>query len=169
MYCSVVAGAGAETTTRLIGWMAKVLAEHPAQRDEIVADRGLLEAAVEEVMRFEGPAPHVGRYAITDVEFSTGTVPKGNAVLCLLGSASRDDRRFPDGDTFDIHREPTAHFGFGHGAHFCLGASLARLEGRIALDEMLERFPRWEVDLEVSALSPTSTVRGWERLDLIVG
>ena len=169
MYCSVVAGAGAETTTRLIGWMAKVLADHPAQRDEVVADRGLLEATVEEVMRFEGPAPHVGRYAVTDVEFSAGTVPEGNAVLCLLGSANRDDRRFPDGDTFDIHREPAAHFGFGHGAHFCLGASLARLEGRVALDEMLERFPQWEVDLEVSALSPTSTVRGWERLDLIVG
>jgi len=167
-YVSVVAGAGAETTTRLIGWMAKVLADHPDQRREVAEDRSLLEATVEEVLRFEPPAPHVGRYAVVDVEFGAGTVPAGSAVLCLVGSANRDDRRFPRGDTFDIHREPTPHFSFGHGAHFCLGASLARLEGRIALDELLSHVPEWEVDLSQSALAPTSTVRGWERLDLVL-
>jgi cytochrome P450 len=167
-YVSVVSGAGAETTTRLIGWMAKVLAEHPEQRALVREDRSLLDATVEEVLRFEPPAPHVGRYAVSDVEFTAGTVPAGSAVLCLVGAANRDDRRFPDGDTFDIRREPVAHFAFGHGAHFCLGASLARLEGRIALDELLDHFPEWDVDLGESELAPTSTVRGWERLEIVV-
>jgi cytochrome P450 len=95
-------------------------------------------------------------------------VPAGSAVLCLVGAANRDDRRFPNGDQFDITRDQGTHFSFGLGAHFCLGASLARLEARVALDEMLKRFPEWDVDLDGAALSPTSTVRGWERLPVVV-
>jgi cytochrome P450 len=90
-------------------------------------------------------------------------------MLLLLGSANRDDRRFADGDRFDIHRKAVSHVTFGYGAHFCLGAALARLEGRIALDELLNRFPEWEVDHDAARLSSTSTVRGWETLPIVVG
>jgi len=167
-YITVVAGAGNETTARLIGWTAKVLADHPDQRREIVEDRSLVDDAIEEVLRFESPAPHVGRYVARDVEYHGQVVPAGSAILLLAGSANRDDRRFPDGDRFDIHRPPTSHLTFGHGTHFCLGASLARLEGRIALDELLDRFPEWDVDLAGAAIAPTSTVRGWETLPVVI-
>jgi cytochrome P450 len=168
-YLAVVAGAGNETTTRLIGWTGKVLAEHPDQRREIVEDRTLLNDAIEEILRFEPPAPHVGRYVARDTEIQGQKVPEGSAILFLVGAANRDDRRFPNGDTFDIHRKAISHVTFGYGAHFCLGAALARLEGRIALDELLSRFPEWDVDLENAKIAPTSTVRGWETLPVVVG
>ena len=163
-YISVIAGAGNETTTRLIGWTGKVLSDHPDQRRELVEDRSLVPAAIEELLRFEPPAPHVGRYVAKDVEVQGRTVPAGSTMLFLVGSANRDDRRYPDADRFDIHREIGSHLTFGYGIHFCLGAALARLEGRIALDEVLSRFPEWDVVTEEARLSPTSTVRGWETL-----
>jgi cytochrome P450 len=161
---NVIAGAGNETTTRLIGWMGKVLADHPDQRRELVEDRSLIPNAIEELLRFEPPAPHVGRYVTQDVEHYDKKVPAGSVMLFLVGSANRDDRRFPDGDRFDIHREIGQHLTFGYGIHFCLGAALARLEGRVAMDEVLSRFPEWEVDMDHAKLSSTSTVRGWETL-----
>ncbi len=167
-YISVVAGAGNETTTRLIGWAGKVLAEHPEQRRELVADRSLIPNAIEELLRFEPPAPHVARYVARDAEFHGQVVPAGSAILLLLASANRDDRKFANGDAFDIHRKIGHHLTFGYGIHFCLGAALARIEGRIALDEVLNRFPEWEVDLAAARLSPTSTVRGWETLPAIL-
>ena len=167
-YVNIVAGAGNETTNRLIGWTGKVLAEHPDQRREIVEDRSLIPDAIEEILRFEPPGPHVGRYVAHDVEFQGQTVPEGSAMLFLVGAANRDDRRFPDGDSFDIHRKAVSHLTFGYGAHFCLGAALARLEGRVALDELLNRFPEWDVDLAGARIAPTSTVRGWETLPLLV-
>jgi cytochrome P450 len=163
-YVFVVAGAGNETTTRLIGWAGKTLAEHPDQRRELVEDPSLIPNAIEELLRFEPPAPHVGRYVAKDAEFHGKTVPAGSAMLFLVGAANRDDRRYPDADRFDIHRKVGQHLTFGYGVHFCLGAALARLEGRIALDELLKRFPEWEVDYENARLAPTSTVRGWETL-----
>jgi cytochrome P450 len=168
-YTFVVAGAGNETTTRLIGWAGKVLAEHADQRRELVKDPTLIPNAIEELLRYEPPAPHVGRYVAHDAEFHSQTVPAGSAMLFLVGSANRDDRRYPDADTFDIHRKVGQHLTFGYGIHFCLGASLARLEGRIALDEVLKRFPEWEVDYGGAKLAPTSTVRGWETLPVFTG
>lgn len=100
----------------------------------------------------------------SDIEIHGQTVPEGSAMLMLVGATNRDDRRFADGDRFDIHREVRQHLTFGYGIHFCLGAALARLEGQIALDEVLTRFPEWEVDTDVARLAPTSTVRGWESL-----
>jgi cytochrome P450 len=167
-YTSVIAGAGNETTTRLIGWAGKVLGDHPDQRRELVDDRALIPNAVEELLRFEPPAPHVGRYVTRDVEYYGRTVPAGSAILLLTGSANRDDRVFPDGDRFDIHRQIGQHLSFGFGIHYCLGAALARLEGRIALDEVLTRFPEWEVDFERASLASTSTVRGWDTLPVVV-
>jgi cytochrome P450 len=168
-YSMVVAGAGNETTTKLIGWAGKVLAEHPDQRAEIVADRSLIPQTIEELLRFEPPAPHNGRYVDRDVELHGQVVPAGSAILFLLGSGNRDERRFTDGDTFDIHREPKQHLSFGYGIHFCLGAALARLEGRVALDEVLDRFPEWDVDLAGAKLASTSTVRGYQTLPITVG
>ncbi|OBJ59334.1 cytochrome P450 [Mycobacterium asiaticum] len=167
-YTQVVAGAGNETTGRLIGWLAKVLAEHPDQRREIVQDRSLLTRAVDETLRFEPTGPHVGRYTIRDFAAYGTTVPAGSAVLLLFGAANRDPLRYKDPDTFNIHRDNISHLTFGKGVHYCLGANLARLEGRVALDELLNRWPEWEIDYESLKLAPTSTVRGWERLRIVV-
>ena len=163
-YITVVSGAGNETTTRLIGWAGKVLADHPDQRRELAADASLIPGAIEELLRFEPPAPYVGRYVAKDTEVQGQPLPAGSALLCLIGSANRDDRKHPDGDSFDIHRSSGGHLTFGFGPHFCLGAALARLEGRVALEEVLKRFPEWDVDLAGAHLAPTSTVRGWETL-----
>jgi cytochrome P450 len=160
-YISVVSGAGNETTTRLIGWAGKVLAEYPDQRRELAENPALIPQAIEELLRFEPPAPHMARYVTRDVTYYGQTVPEGSAMMMLIGAANRDHRQFPpDGDVFDIHREPRQHLAFSVGTHYCLGSALARLEGRIALEEILKRFPEWEVDLSCAALSPTST-RAW--------
>lgn len=163
-YTQVVAGAGNETTGRLIGWLAKVLAEHPDQRRQVERDRTLLDRTVDETLRFEPTGPHVARWAARDFEAYGTTVPAGSAVLLLFGAANRDPRRYLDPDAFDIHRANVSHLTFGRGVHYCLGANLARLEGRVALDELLNRFPEWDVDYESAQLAPTSTVRGWEKL-----
>jgi cytochrome P450 len=169
VYLNVVAGAGNETTTRLIGWAGKVLAEHPDQRRDLVENSALIPQAIEELLRYEPPAPHVARYVIRDVDYHGQTVPEGSVMMMLIGAACRDHRQFPpDGDVFDIHRQARQHLAFSVGTHFCLGSALARLEGRIALEEILKRFPEWDVDLENAHLSPTSTVRGWEAMPAIV-
>ncbi len=168
-YLGLIAGAGNETTTRLIGWTGKVLAEHPDQRQQLVADRSLVANAVEELLRFEAPSPVQARYVTHDVELYGDTVPEGSIMLLLTASANRDERRFPHGDRFDIHRKIDHHLTFGYGIHFCLGAALARLEGRVALDEVLQRFPEWEVDWDNAVPGRTSTVRGWERMPVRIG
>ena len=147
-YTQVLAGAGNETTGRLIGWLGKVLGEHPDQRRQVAADPSLIPNTVEETLRFQPTGPHLARYVARDVEYYGTTVPAGSAMLLLVGSANRDERRYDDPDRFDVHRDNSQHLTFGYGLHFCLGASLARLEGRVALDEVLKRFPDWEVDHE---------------------
>jgi cytochrome P450 len=169
VYLNVVAGAGNETTTRLIGWAGKVLAEHPDQRRDIVANPGLIPQTIEELLRYEPPAPHVSRYVTGDVAFYDETVPEGSVLMMLIGAACRDERQFgPDAGDFNIHRTVRPHLTFSVGTHFCLGSALARLEGRVALEEILKRFPEWEVDLANATLSPTSTVRGWECMPALV-
>ncbi|MDZ7885060.1 MAG: cytochrome P450 [Mycobacterium sp.] len=163
-YTQVVAGAGNETTGRLIGWLAKVLAEHPEQRRAVHDDRSLLNRAVDETLRFEPTGPHVARWVAQDFEAYGQTVPAGSAMLLLFGAANRDPRRYRLPDDFDIRRDNISHLTFGKGLHYCLGANLARLEGRVALDELLNRFPDWEIDYDTAQLAPTSTVRGWEKL-----
>ncbi len=168
-YVTVVAGAGNETTGRLIGWMGSVLARHPQQRQELVDDPALIPNAVEEVLRFEPPGPAIARYVTKDVEFHGQTVPAGSAMLFIIAAANRDDERYPDPDRFDIRRTIGLQLTFGTGIHYCLGAALARLEGQVALEEILKRFPRWDVDWDNAKLAQTSTVRGWESLPIIVG
>jgi cytochrome P450 len=163
-YVGLLAGAGNETTTRLIGFTGEVLGRHPDQRAELVADRSLIPNAVEELLRFESPSPVQSRYVTRDVELYGRGVPEGSVMVMLNGSANRDERHFPEGDRFDIHRDIGRHQAFGYGIHLCLGAALARLEGRVALDEVLTRFPEWEVDYDRAKRARTSTVRGWETL-----
>jgi cytochrome P450 len=167
-YVTLLAGAGNETTTKLIGWTGKVLADHPDQRRRIADDRSLVPQAVEELLRYEAPSPVQARYVVREVGHHGATMPVGSILLLLNGSANRDDRQFPDGDRFDIHRRIGHHLSFGYGLHFCLGAALARLEGRVVLDEVLKRFPEWEVDEARAVRARTSTVRGWESLPVVL-
>lgn len=165
MFMNVVAVAGAETTTRLIGWTGKLLSQHPDQRRLLAEDRSLLPNAIEEILRYEPPALQAARYVTRDVELHGQTVPEGSAILTLIGAANRDELRFgADAEAFDITRAPRQHLTFGVGAHYCLGNALARLEGRIALDELLNRFPDWEADLDAAVFSSSSAVRGWDSM-----
>jgi cytochrome P450 len=167
-YTSVLAGAGNETTGRLIGWLAKVLADHPDQRRLVVEDRSLLQNTIEETLRYEPTGHASARYVTEDIEYYGTTLPAGSAVLLLMASANRDRRRFEHPDTYDVLRKDVQHLTFGYGLHFCLGTHLARLEGRVALDELLNRWPEWEVDYSGIKLASTSTVRGWERMPIVV-
>jgi cytochrome P450 len=161
---NLIAAAGNETTTRLIGWTGKVLAEHPDQRRELARDLSLVRGAIEELLRYEAPSPVQARYVTKDVEHYGQTVKAGSTMLLLTASANRDELQFEDADRFNIHRPMGQHLTFGYGVHFCLGAALARIEGRVALEEVLKRFPEWEVDWENAVQAHTSTVRGWKRL-----
>jgi cytochrome P450 len=167
-YVTLLSGAGNDTTAKLIGWTGRLLADHPDQRRKLVENPTLIPDAVEEILRYEPPGFQNARYVTEDVEFDGGTVPAGNVVVCIMGSANHDDRRFPDGDRFDIDRRPSGIMTFSFGIHFCLGAALARLQGRVALEEVLKRFPEWTVDETGAELRPTSTTRGWETLPVLV-
>jgi cytochrome P450 len=166
---NLIAGAGNETTNRLIGWTGKELAEHPDQRRDIIQNPALIPQTIEELLRYQTPGPAIGRTLTGDVELYDTKIPEGSIMMVLVGAGNRDERRFPDGDSFNIHREQRPHLGFGHGIHVCVGAVLARLEGRIALEETLKRFPEWHVDYDHAELAQTSTVRGWETLPVFVG
>jgi cytochrome P450 len=167
-YVSVLAGAGNETTARLIGWCMGLLDRHPDQRADLVTDPSLIPGAIEETLRFEPTGHAVARYVTTDVQYYGRTVPAGSAITLIVASANRDERRWEDGERFDIHRPITQHLTFGIGTHYCLGAALARLEARVALEEFLFRFPAWDVDWDKASLSSTSTVRGWGTLPIAV-
>jgi cytochrome P450 len=167
-FANLLVSAGTETVARLLGWAAIVLAEYPDQRAEMAADSSLLPAAVEELLRFEAPSPVQGRTASRPVTFYGETVPAGAKILLLTGSAGRDERVYENADAFDIHRKAEQHVSLGFGVHFCLGAALARMEGRIALEETLARFPAWDVDPNTAVRLHTSTVRGYKSVPIRV-
>lgn len=169
VFLGVIANAGTETVGRLFGWLGKLLGEHPDQRRELSRDPSLIGNAVEEVLRFEPPVHHIARYVANDVVYHDQTIPAGSALLLMSGSANRDDRKFDDPDTFDIHRAANNHLSFGRGTHFCLGASLARVEGRVALEEILKRWPDWTIDTNNAVRAPTATVRGWDSMPAVLG
>jgi cytochrome P450 len=166
-YVGLLNAAGNETTTRLIGWTGKLLAEHPDQRRQLVDDPSGIPNAIEELLRYEAPSPIQARYVTRDVEHHGRVVPQGSVLCLLTAAANRDERHFPDPDRFDIGRRIDHHVTFGFGIHFCLGAALARLEGRVALSEVLKRFPEWDVDWDNAVQAHTTTVRGWERLPVL--
>ncbi|WP_313954585.1 cytochrome P450 [Frankia sp. EI5c] len=166
LFVVLLAGAGVETVARLLSWTAVTLARHPDQRQLLVDDPSLIPGAVEEILRYEAPSPVNGRWTLRDVSLHGVDIPAGSKVLLLNGSANRDPREFADPEAFEVRRPIQRHITFGFGAHFCLGAALARLEGQLALAGTLARFPRWEID--ESALVPvqTSTVRGYSSVPM---
>jgi cytochrome P450 len=166
-YTSMIAGAGNETTTRLSGFVGQLLAEHSDQRRQLADDFSLIPRTIEEVLRYEAPSPVQARYVARDVDCYGQSIPEGSVMLLLNGSANRDERHFPDGERFDIHRR-AAHLSFGQGLHFCLGSALARMQARVVLEEVLKRWPDWEVDYENAAMAHTSSVRGWGKLPVVV-
>lgn len=166
MFSLLLASAGTETVARLIGWAGVVLADHPDQRAELAEDPSLIANAVEELLRYEAPSPVQGRWTTAETEFYGQVVPANSKLLLIDGSAGRDERAYPDADRFDIHRVMDHHLSFGYGVHFCLGAALARLEGRVAIEETLKRFATWNVDWENAVPLHTSTVRGYSKLPI---
>ncbi len=169
IFVNLLAGAGNETTSKLIGWMGKLLGEHPDQRRAVAADLSLVNNTIEEILRFEPPGPSVARYVANDVVVQGQTVPAGSVMLNIIAAANRDEGRFVDGERFDIHRQGPPHMTFGRGIHTCLGMALARVEGRVALEEILKRFPDWTVDTDNAQLSSSSSTRGWDTMPVFVG
>jgi cytochrome P450 len=167
-YTAMIAGAGNETTARLIGFMGQLLSDHPDHRRELAEDPSLIPGAIEETLRYEPPSPVQARYVAQEAELYGRVIPEGSYMLLLNASANRDESQFPDPDRYDIHRRG-AHLSFGQGLHFCLGSALARLEARVAFEEVLKRWPDWEVDYDNAQRAHTASVRGWARLPVLVG
>jgi cytochrome P450 len=166
-YTAMIAGAGNETTARLIGFMGQLLGEHPDQRRELAANPSLIPSAVEETLRYEPPSPVQARYVARDTEHYGHTVTEGSYMLLINASANRDEAHFDQPDRYDIHRKG-GHLSFGQGLHFCLGSALARLEARVAFEEVFKRWTDWEVDYTNASRARTSSVRGWARMPVTV-
>ncbi|MBP15594.1 MAG: cytochrome P450 [Acidimicrobiaceae bacterium] len=166
-FCVLLVIAGHETTTKMVSNGIEILSRHPDQRDELVADPGLTPGAVEEVLRFHNSTQYMHRTLTRDHEMHGGQMSEGDSVLLLIGAANHDEREFgPTAEEFDIHRRPERHLAFGYGAHFCLGAALARLEGRVALEEIHRRLPDYEVDHDAKVRFHSSNVTGWAKLPI---
>jgi cytochrome P450 len=163
-FCSLLGAAGSETTTRLLGFAAVLFSRHPDQFASIVADPGRIPGAVEEVLRWASPAQYAVRTVKRDVAWYGQTVPADSRILLLVGAANRDEREYPDPDRFDIDRGIPTQLGLGQGVHYCLGASLARLETRVALEEFGRAFPRFAVDEGGCQRVHMSNVHGYERV-----
>lgn len=168
-FCSLLGSAGNETVTKLLANAAVLFSRHPDQYAAIVADPGRIPDAVEETLRYTSPSQYQGRVTTRDVEWYGEVVPKGSRILLLTASANRDEREFAHPDRFDVTRKVDVSLGFGHGIHFCLGASLARLESRVALEELSRRFPRLGVDLGRCVRVHMSNVHGYESVPFDVG
>jgi cytochrome P450 len=164
----LIFAAGTETVARHLGWSADLLDAYPDQRADLASDFSLIPGAVEEILRIEPPSPVNARWTTREVKVQDVTIPADSKVELLTGSAGRDERKYPDPDVLDIRRKVDLHLTFGYGIHFCLGAALARMEGRIGLEETLKRWPKWTVDREGAELLYTSTVRGYRRLPIVV-
>jgi cytochrome P450 len=160
-FANLLTSAGTETVARLLGWASVLLDRHPDQRAELAADPALVPNAIEELLRYEPPSPVQGRWLTRPTTLHGTTIPADSKVLLLTGAAGRDDRKYPDAERFDVRRSFDHHVSFGYGIHFCLGAALARLEGRVGLEETLAAHPTWEVDHDRCVRLHTSTVRGW--------
>jgi len=164
----LLVSAGTETVARLLGWAGLILADHPEQLTALAQNPDLIPNAIEELLRYEAPSPVQGRWLTEDVELHGKRIPANSKVLLLTGSAGRDERVYPAADRFDIRRSFRLHVAFGYGIHFCLGAALARMEGKIALEETFKRYKGWTVDKERAVPLHTSTVRGYLRLPIRV-
>ncbi len=164
-FCFLLIVGGSDTTTNLIGNLAALLAEHPDQRDQLAADPTLIPNAIEETLRFESPTQNQPRRPVEPVERQGVTIPAGVRLLLVFGSANHDERVFDDPERFDVTREIEWHLAFGRGVHHCLGASLARMEARIGIGELLRRHPRFEL-AEKATWAPSRWARHHPALPL---
>ncbi len=170
-YIKLLSAAGNETTARFIGWAGATLARFPDQRAKLVARPDLIPNGVEEILRFEPPAMALARVATRDVVWHEQVVPEGSVMVVIQAATGRDQRQFPDPDpdTLEVERRIDRTLSFGYGTHVCMGASLARLEGRIVVEEMLERFPEWDVVWDEAEIVHTgSSVRGYSSLPIVL-
>lgn len=165
-FATLLGGAGAETVTKLVGNAIVAFADFPDQWQKLRDDHSKIPAAVEELLRFEAPSQYQVRTAMRDVTLHGITIPAGSAVLLLTGSATRDERMFPDPDRLDIDRERKMGFNLalGYGIHSCLGAALARMEGRIALEALLDLIPEYEIDRSGLRRVAMANVSGWSNV-----
>jgi cytochrome P450 len=160
-FAGLLGGAGAETVTKLVGNAAVLFDRHPAQWQRVLDDPGVVPAAVEEILRMLPPSQYQGRFSVQDREFEGGTIPAGFPVLLITGAATRDPRAFDRPDEFDLDRPPSVAIGLGHGVHACLGAALARMESRVAIEELAKRWKRLEVDTDGLRRVHMSNVAGY--------
>jgi cytochrome P450 len=163
-FATLLGGAGAETVTKLIGNAVVLFGQHPDQWQKILDDRGMIPKAVEEILRYHPPSQYQGRYSAEEREFEGGTIPAGYPVLLITGAATRDPRAFENADDFDIERPTNVAIGFGHGVHSCLGAALARMESRIAIEELASRWRRLDVDEDGLRRVHMSNVAGYSHV-----
>jgi cytochrome P450 len=162
-FATLLGGAGAETVTKLVGSAAVLFARNPDQWEKLKEDRSKVPAAVEELLRYEGPVQYNVRYTLKEAHVSGGTIPAGKPVFVMNAAANRDSEAFTDADTFDIDRDQTEaqHLGLGYGIHSCLGAALARMESRVALEKLLDFMPRYEVLWDGCKRVTMQNVAGW--------
>jgi cytochrome P450 len=168
-FALLLLAAGNETATNLIGNAVAALVAHPTEADRVRRDPALVPSAIEEVLRFESPVQGLFRTTTRDVTLRGRALPADTKVMVLYASANRDPEQFPDPDRFDVGRSPNRHLAFGHGIHFCLGAQLARLEARAALEALLRRTSSIRLDpRELPSLRQSPLLRGFERLPVVV-
>ncbi len=169
-FCTLLGAAGAETVAKLLGTAAVVFGRHPEQWQQLRADRSKIPAAVEELLRYEGPVQYDCRYTLKDVDRHGVTIPAGSAVLLIGAAANRDERAFTDAEKFDINRDRTEaqNLAFGYGIHSCLGAALARSESAIALEYLLDFMPHYDVDVDNLQRVAMTSVNGYSNVPVRV-
>jgi cytochrome P450 len=169
-FATLLGGAGAETVTKLLGTAAVTFARNPEQWQKLLDDRSKISAAVEELLRYEGPVQYNVRYTLKEAHVSGGVIPAGKPVFLIGASANRDLDAFADADAFDIDRDRSEaqNLGLGYGIHSCLGAALARMESAIALDKLLDFMPRYEVNWDGLQRVHMQNVAGWQNVPVRV-
>jgi len=167
-FLSLLAGAGAETVTKLVGNAAVLFARHPEQWRLVCEDPDAIAGAVEEILRYLPPSQYQGRFTLEEKTVHGVTIPAHQPVLLLTGSATRDERAYEDPDRFDITRPPSLALGFGYGIHSCLGAALARMESRIAISEMTRRWPNFTIDEDGLRRVTMANVAGFSHVPVVV-
>ncbi len=167
-FMMLLASAGNETVARLLSNAGVLLARHPEQRQKLRDNPALIPRAIEELLRYEPPSPIQFRRIMKDVELHGVTMKKGDNVALLTAAATRDDRQWEDPETFNVERQPKRHVTFGYGPHTCLGSTLARLESKIALEEVLKRIGDWDLVDDKLKRTRTSTVRGYSNVPVVI-
>jgi cytochrome P450 len=165
-FAGLLGGAGAETVTKLVGNAAFLFHKNPGEYRKVIEDPTKIPSAVEEILRYYPPSQYQGRYSVRESTWSGVTVPAGFPTILVTGSATRDERFFENPDVFDVDRTPTLQLGLGYGIHSCLGAALARMESRIAIEELARRWPNYEVDEEGLARVQMSNVAGYSNVPM---